>query len=72
MIATGTKNKLGIAVAKDLRAVMQGKSQSQVRLGTAVGAFWTQLDVKSKTAQREHPLSRLLLTNKWLRGSDLN
>ena len=25
MIATDTKNKLGIAVAKDLRAVMQGK-----------------------------------------------
>ena len=41
-------------------------------LATQFGAFWTQLDVKSETAQREHPLRRFLSTDKWLRGSDLN
>src|ERR1039458_2784154 len=36
------------------------------------GGIWTQLDVKSKTAQRAQPQSRFLSTRKWLRGLDLN
>src|ERR1700680_4211717 len=48
------------------------ESGSQRNLATRYGEFWTQLDVKTKTAQRAQPPSRFLSTRIWLRGLDLN
>jgi MOSC domain-containing protein YiiM len=63
-------NKLN--VVGDAQADLADHGEQRTAWQRKFGAFWTQLDVKSETAQRGHPLSRFLSTNKWLRGSDLN